>query len=130
MDYQGCMAINCGDNNYVKDVLFDNIRIEQIHQGALLHVKVGYNAKYCTAPGKGVENVTFRHIRYNGDQPYLSVINGYNEERKVKNITFEGLKINGRLIHDKMPGKPGWYQTADFVPIYVGNHVEGMTFKK
>ena len=37
VDYQGCMAINCGDNNYVKDVLFDNIRIEQIHQGCLFH---------------------------------------------------------------------------------------------
>ena len=129
VDYQGCMAINCGDNNYVKDVLFDNIRIENIHQGSLLHVKVGYNAKYCTAPGRGVENVTFRNIRYYGEQPYMSVINGYNEERKVKNITFEGLKINGRHIHDKMPGKPGWYQTTDFVPIFVGNHVENVTFK-
>ena len=63
-------------------------------------------------------------------QPYMSIINGYNEERKVKNITFEGLKINGRLIYDDMPGKPRWYQTADFVPIYIGNHVEGVTFKK
>lgn len=130
VDYQGCMAINCGDNNYVKDVLFDNIRIENIHQGSLLHVKVSHNAKYCTAPGRGVENVTFRNIRYYGEQPYMSVINGYNEERKVKNVTFEGLKINGRPIYDDMPGKPKWYQTADFVPIYVGNHVEGVTFKK
>lgn len=129
VDYQGCMAINCGDNNYIKDVMFDNIRIEQIHQGALLHVKVGYNAKYCTAPGRGVENVTFRHIRYNGEPSYISVINGYNEERKVKNVTFEGLKINGTPIHDKMPGKPGWYQTSDFVPMFVGNHVEGLVFK-
>ena len=130
VDYQGCMAINCGDNNYVKDVLFDNIRIENIHQGSLLQIKVSHNAKYCTAPGRGVENVTFRNIRYNGEQPYMSIINGYNEERKVKNITFEGLKINGRLIYDDMPGKPRWYQTADFVPIYVGNHVEGVTFKR
>ena len=130
VDYQGCMAINCGDDNYVKDVLFDNIRIEQIHQGSLLHVKVSHNAKYCTAPGRGVENVTFRNIRYYGEQPYMSVINGYNEERKVKNITFEGLKINGRLIYDDMPGKPKWYQTADFVPIYVGNHVEGVVFER
>jgi hypothetical protein len=28
VDYQGCLAINCGDGNYVKDVVFDNIRIE------------------------------------------------------------------------------------------------------
>ena len=60
----------------------------------------------------------------------LSIINGYNEERRVKNITFEGLKINGRAIYDDMPGKPKWYQTADYVPMFVGNHVEGLTFKK
>ena len=130
VDYQGCLAINCGDNNLVKDVLFDNIRIENLHQGSILQVKVGFNQKYCTAPGRGVENVTFRNIRYYGDQPYLSIINGYNEDRKVKNITFEGLKINGKAIYDTMPGKPGWYSTSDFVPIFVGNHVENVKFNK
>ena len=127
---QGCMAIVCGDNNVVKDVVFENIRIEQIHQGCILHLSIVWGEKYNTSPGRNIEDVTFRHVRYNGEQPYMSVINGYNEERKVKNVTFEGLKINGRLIHDKMPGKPGWYQTADFVPIYVGNHVEGLKFIK
>ena len=93
-------------------------------------MKVGWNQKYCKAPGMGVENVTFRNIRYYGEAPYISVINGYNEERKVRNITFEGLKINGQAIYDDMPGKPKWYQTADYVPIFVGNHVEGITFRK
>lgn len=130
VDYQGCLAINCGDNNYVKDVCFDNIRIENIHQGCLLQVKVSWNDKYCTAPGRGVENVTFRNIRYRGDTPYLSVINGYSEDRKVKNVVFEGLKINGRAIYDDMPGKPKWYKTSDYVPMLVGNHVEGVVFKK
>ena len=130
VDYQGCLAINCGDNNLVRNVTFDNIRIENLQQGCILQVKVGWNQKYCKAPGLGVENITFRNIRYYGEQPYLSVINGYNEERKVKNITFEGLKINGRAIYDDMPDKPRWYQTADYVPMFVGNHVEGLTFKK
>ena len=129
VDYQGCMAINCGDNNLVRDVVFDNIRVEQIHQGSLLQVKVGYNAKYCTAPGRGVENVTFRNIRYYGQTPYMSVVNGYNEQRTVRNITFEGLKINGQKIYDGMPGKPAWYATADYVPMFVGSHVEGLTWK-
>ena len=128
VDYQGCLAINCGDNNLVRNVVFDNIRIEQIHQGSILQVKVGYNQKYCTAPGRAVENVTFRNIRYYGEQPYMSVIAGYDEERKVRNIQFEGLKINGKTIHDDMPDKPRWYQTADYVPLYVGNHVENIVF--
>ena len=143
IDYQGCLAINCGDNNLVRNIVFDNIRIEQIEQGSIAQVKVGYNQKYCTAPGRGVEDVMFRNIRYRptpdpsregrgeaSAQPCLSVINGYNEERQVRNITFEGLKINGKLIHDKMKGKPAWYSTADYVPMYVGNHVKNVVFSK
>ena len=130
VDYQGCLAINCGDGNYVKDVVFENIRIEQIRQGCILQVKVGWNQKYCTAPGAGVENVLFRNIRYYGEPANMSVITGYDAQHAVKNITIEGLKINGRAICDDMPGKPGWYATSDFVPMFVGSHVENLQFKR
>ena len=130
VEYQGCMTINCGDNNYVKDVVFDNIRVEQIHQGSLLQVRVGWNSKYCKAPGGGIENIVFRHIRYFGAQPYMSVITGYDEHHQVKNITFENLKINGKVIYDDMPGKPKWYATSDYVPMFVGSHVENLKFKR
>ena len=128
VDYQGCLAINCGDNNLVRNVLFDNIRIENIDQGCITQVKVGYNQKYCTAPGRGVEGITFRNIRYRGETPYMSVINGYDDRRKVKDIVFEDMKVNGRAIYDNMPGKPRWYSTADYVPMYVGNHTENIVF--
>ena len=130
VDYQGCLAINCGDGNYVRDVTFDNIRIEQIRQGCILQVKVGWNQKYCSAAGAGVENVLFRNIRYYGTQPNLSVITGYDAQHKVKDVTFEGLKINGRTIYDDMPGKPKWHSTSDYVPMFVGSHVENLIFKK
>ena len=48
----------------------------------------------------------------------------------MKGVTFEGIKINGRLLHDKMEGKPAWYATADYIPMYVGNHVENVVFSK
>ena len=130
VDYQGCLAINCSDNNYVKNVVFDNIRIEQINQGCILQVKVSWNDKYCKAPGKGVEDITFRNIRYYGKTPYMSIINGYDDNRKVKNVVFESFKINGQTICDDMPCKLKWHHTSDFVPMYVGNHVEGIVFKK
>lgn len=129
IDYQGCLAINVGDDNYVKNVLFDDIRIENINNGCLVQVKVAYNQKYCTAPGRGVENVTFRNVKYDGEMPNISLIAGYDEQRTVKNITFDGLVINGKKIYDDMPGKKKWYSTADFVPMYVGTHVSGVTFK-
>lgn len=138
IDYQGCLAINCGDNNLVKDVTFDNIRIENIRQGSILQVKVGYNSKYCTAPGRGVEDILFRNIRYYGyggqegiphHEPSMSLILGYDSRRTVRNVRFEGLRINGRLIHDNMPGKPKWYKTSDMANIYVNDHVDGLSFE-
>ncbi len=130
VDYQGCMAINCGDNNLVRNVTFSNIRVEQILQGSLLQVKVGYNRKYCAAPGRDVENITFRNIRYNGTTPNLSILSGYDSTRTVRGVTFEGVKINGRLLYDNMEGKPAWYSTADYLPMYVGTHVDGVVFRE
>lgn len=129
IDYQGCLAINVGDNNLAKNVLFENIRVEDFREGQLLNLRVFYNTKYCTAPGLGIEDVVFRNIDYNGKNANVSIIAGYNEKRKIKNVTFENLKINGVAIHDEMKAKPKWYKTADMARLFVGEHVEGITFK-
>ena len=91
-------------------------------------MKVGYNKKYWTAPGRGVEDIRFRNIRYKGESAGLSIINGYDEAHAVKNVSFQGLKINGRQLYDDMPDKPKWYSTADYVPMMIGNHVEKVIF--
>ncbi|MFA9193362.1 glycosyl hydrolase family 28 protein [Flavobacterium sp. FBOR7N2.3] len=129
VDYQGCMSINVGDNNLAKNVLFENIRVEDFREGQLLNLRVFYNTKYCTAPGLGIEDVVFRNIKYNGKNANLSIIAGYNEQRKIKNITFENLMINGVIIHDEMQGKPKWYKTSDMARFFIGEHVEGVSFK-
>ena len=95
IDYQGCMSINAGDNNLVRNVTFEDIRIEDFRQGQLVNLRVFYNDKYCTSPGRGIENILFKNISYNGENAELSIIAGYNEERKIKKIVFENLTING-----------------------------------
>lgn len=130
IDYQGCLSINAGDNNLVRDVVFENIRIEDFRQGQLVNLRVFYNSKYCTSPGRGIENVLFKNVTYNGKNAELSIIAGYNDERKVKNVVFENLVINGQLITDDMPGKPAWFKTSDMARIFVGEHVEGIAFRK
>lgn len=130
IDYQGCLSIDAGDNNLVRNVRFENIRIEDFRQGQLVNIRVFFNSKYCTSPGRGVENVLFRDITYTGKNAAMSIIAGYNEERKVKNIVFENLVINGRLISDDMNEKPAWYKTSDMANFAVGEHVEGMVFRK
>ena len=35
LDYQGCLAINGGDNNIIRNVLFEDIRIEDFVRATL-----------------------------------------------------------------------------------------------
>lgn len=130
IDYQGCLAINAGDNNLIRKVRFENIRIENFREGQLVNLRIFYNKKYCTAPGRGIEDVLFKDISYEGENANLSIIEGYNEERQVKNIRFENLRINGKLISDDMPDKPAWYKTSDMGGIYIGPHAEDIIFRK
>ena len=130
LDYQGCMAINAGDNNLVRHVRFENIRVEDFHQGQLVSLRICFNRKYCKAPGRGIEDVFFKDITYTGTNAELSIIAGYDEERKVKGIRFRNLKINGEVISDDMPGKPKWYKTGDMARFFVGEHVEELRFEE
>lgn len=130
IDYQGCMAIEAGDNNLVRNVVFENIRVENFRQGQLINLRIVFNKKYCTSPGRGIENVLFKNITYNGTNANLSIISGYDSTRLVRNIVFENLRINGKLITDDMPDKPKWYKTSDMANIYVSEHVEGIEFRK
>ena len=130
IDYQGCIGINNGDNILVKGITFQNFNIENIRKGMLFNIRVCFNKKYCSAPGRGIEDITLRNIAYTGEQPNMGIIAGYDESRKVKNIHFENFTINGKLISDNMPGKPIWYKTADMANIYVNDHVDNVTFSK
>ena len=130
VDYQGCMSLNAGDDNFVRNVKFENIRVEDFRQGQLVNLRVFYNTKYCTSPGRGIENVLFKNVEYSGRNAEQSVIAGYDEYRKIKNVVFQNLIINGKLITDDMPDKPKWYKTSDMARFFVGEHVDGITFCK
>lgn len=128
IDYQGAMSITCGDNTTVRDIHFEDIRVENFREGKLIDIRICYNKKYCSAPGLAVEDIYFKDIVYNGDNSEMSLIIGYDETRKVKGVHFENLMINGKKISDDMPGKPKWYKTGDMARIFIGEHVENVTF--
>ena len=128
IDYQGCIGINNGDNNIVRNITFSNIRVEDIHKGMLINMRVCYNRKYCHAPGSGIENITFRNFSYNGTHAGMSIIAGYDDSREISNIKFENFSINGKTIYDDMPDRLKWYKTSDYANIFVGEHVEDISF--
>ena len=91
LDYQGCMSLNAGDSNLIRRVKFENIRVDDFRKGQLFNLRVFYNKKYNTSPGRGIEDVLFKDISYDGHGANASIITGYDDARSVKRITFENL---------------------------------------
>jgi hypothetical protein len=117
-NYRGAMAISDGDDNLVRNIAFDSIRVDDFQEGELINLRVVFNQKYNTAPGHGIENILFRNVTYSGANQYVSVIAGYDAARTVRGVRFEHLIINGHRIG-----------SAREANIDVGEHVSDVTFR-
>ena len=89
------MTVDCGDKNWVRNVLFEDIRVENIQEGRLFYVKVRFNPKYDKQPGNGIEGITFRNITYTGVGENASLVQGLDKNRCVRNVVFDSIMING-----------------------------------
>ncbi len=87
-----------GDNNIARDIIFEDIRVENIQEGMLFHLEVQFNPKYSKLPGQKIENVTFRNITYNGYGESKSEIKGYDDTRTVSDVTFDNVRVNGQKL--------------------------------
>lgn len=112
------MAIQAADMNLVRKVRFENIRVDNFQEGRLLCLKVAFFDKYNSAPGRGIENIYFKNISYNGFNNSASIIDGLDKDHLVKDVTFENLRINGKLITD-----------VEDANINVGEFAKNITFK-
>ena len=97
-NYQGCLSIDCGDQNIVRNILFEDIRIDNFQEGRLFNIRVVYNKKYNLKPGGKVEKVMFRNITYNGVGANRSIIMGYDQTHPVCNVKFENVTLNGKRM--------------------------------
>jgi hypothetical protein len=127
MLYQGCIALNPGDGNLIRNVRCEGIRVEDFRQGQLINMRVMYNTAYNTSPGRGIDTVYVKDLTYTGTHANPSLLVGYDADRLIQNVTFENLVVNGVVIADSMK-KAGWYQTSDFVPMYANEHVKNLKF--
>lgn len=105
------------------------MRVEDISRGQLLNLRVTFIRKYAEGPGRGIEDVSIKRLSYTGSHASMSIISGYDETHALRDITFDDLKINGVVISDHMPGKPGYYKTGDMANIFTGDHVENLIFR-
>ncbi|MNE74308.1 hypothetical protein D3C80_1703800 [compost metagenome] len=94
----GAMAINAGDKNTIRNVLYRNIRVEPFELGRLIDLRVVWNKDYNPVPGHRIEQIRFEDISYNGDNARPIQIFGYDGERTIRHVTFKSLKVNGQTI--------------------------------
>ncbi|WP_373233177.1 glycosyl hydrolase family 28 protein [Cohnella sp.] len=118
-DYWGCMAINAGDNNTVRNIRYENIRVEAFELGELFNIRVVQNSKYNPEPGRRVEQIHFKNISFDGNCPNPSRIEGFDEMRVVDGITIENVRVNGKPI-----------LVPESEHIQIGSFTKGVIFKK
>ncbi len=98
-EYAGAIGIMAGDDNLVRDVLFEDIRVERIEEGKLFNLKIAYTAKWNSSPGLGIENVTLRNIHFSGKGAHsASSITGHDATRKVRTVLIENVTVGGKRI--------------------------------
>jgi hypothetical protein len=115
-NYWGALKITCGDKNTVRNVDFDDIRVEHVREagGNLIRVNFGY-FEPSTTLGRLIENIHFKDISYNGMAG--SLISG-SPGHPIRGVTFDNLVINGERITNAAQGK-----------IVIGENVSGVSFK-
>lgn len=129
MDYQGCIALNPGDSNLVRNVRVQDVRIEDFRWGQIIHMRVAYNPKYNTSVGRGIESVFVRNLSYEGTRAGTALLLGYDAEHGIDDVVFQNFSVNGTVIADDMQ-KPGWYRTTDMIPMHANEHVTNLRFLK
>ncbi|WP_295121251.1 glycosyl hydrolase family 28 protein [uncultured Chitinophaga sp.] len=117
-DYQGCMAITCGDLNLVRNIRFENVWVDDFQEGQLFNIRVVYNPKYNTGPGRGVRDIYFRNIYYNGSNSTSPLITGLDKDHIISGVTFDNLVINGKPV-----------KSAPDANIRIGGFTEKIVFK-
>ncbi|HEY3322634.1 MAG TPA: glycosyl hydrolase family 28 protein [Planctomycetota bacterium] len=115
--FRGALSIGCGDKNTCRNITFDDVRVEHIRDagGRLIDVQFKHYQP-STVDGRGIQNITFRKIVYNG--PKDSLLEGKGPDRMIQGVVFEGLKINGKPVLKAEDGS-----------IVIGKFVSGIEFK-
>ncbi len=93
----GTFTIHNGDRAVVSNVRYENIRVEDSRE-KLIDIKV-LHARYSRDEQRGqVRGVRFKDIRV-VDGPFpVSIIQGFDGEHIIEDVTIENLVVHGRKI--------------------------------
>jgi polygalacturonase len=100
---EGTFTIHNGDRAVVKNVLYEDIRVEDT-QGWLIDFKI-LKSVYSKDKERGkIEDVRFRNITVEGERFPYSQLLGFDENHRIKNVTLENFVIHGIKINSNYNG--------------------------
>ena len=97
--FQGVMAINANNSTVVRNILFEDIRVDHMIEGKLFNFAVIGDDRFSQSPGGGIADITLRNVTYSGrGVANPSTILGYDQARGVRGVTLENVRIGGRKL--------------------------------
>lgn len=102
---KGALAINDGDGTTVRNVLFEDIRVDKLGAGTNLITINMVKTPYSGSEGKRVENITFNNVSCNTVPQLSNYVHGFDATRVVSEVTFSNLKVTGSYVHNATEGK-------------------------
>jgi hypothetical protein len=105
--FQGVIKIWCTNNQIVRDITFNDIRIMPFQnplQAKLVEINLAPNTPFKMVGGLAVRNITIRNLSYTGSGEVRSWIYGESNERYVDSVLFINYTRNGTLVTDTLKG--------------------------
>jgi hypothetical protein len=113
---EGTFTIHNGDRALVRNVLYDEIRVEDA-QGWLIDFKILFS-QYSKDKERGkIENIHFRNITVDGEHRPSSQMLGFSDDFGIKNVTLENFWLHGVKVNSTYNGH------------LTTVHTEGLNFK-
>ncbi len=123
---RGVFAINCNDGAVVKNVTFEDLRVDAIHRTAnLINIRLE-KTPFGTSAGAGVQNINFNRVTLKTSNQQSNVIYGEDASHIINNVHFRDLKINGQYIISAIDGGFDLNSFTDNITFQRGDtYVEG-----
>ncbi len=116
MACRGALGVKNGDRATVSDVRFENIRVEDARV-QLLELVIDKDMWSKDAERGRIRGVLFKDVSLTGGRFVHSTLAGHDPDHAVEDVTFENLRIHGKLIASADEGK-----------IRVNPHVKNVRF--